>query len=117
LRNDNKFFVVCDGKEGKEYTKILTFPVFSTDGKHIAYVAGDGEKEFVVLDNEEMQGYNSIITSGGAGVVFTLTNRLRYTTESVDSKSYSFCSSLRPPSKRGEITSLLFHGDKILSDP
>lgn len=51
-----KEFVVLDGKEGAAY-RLVRDPLFSRDGKHVAYLAigrgGFGDDPFVVLDGKE----------------------------------------------------------------
>jgi hypothetical protein len=49
--------IVVDGKEQKAYTQVKgNSVVFSADKKSMAYVAGDGNKNFVVLDESEDDG-------------------------------------------------------------
>ena len=45
--------IVVDGKEGKAYTQVKgDTVVFSSGKKSMAYVAGDGNKNFVVVDGK-----------------------------------------------------------------
>ena len=77
-----KWFVVINGVEGKHYfqygkthtTEDLNFgvdsegiediekigPVFSPDGSHLAYVANEGMKRFVVIDGKEQKQYDYV---------------------------------------------------------
>jgi len=53
--------IVVDGKEGKAYTQVRgDSVVFSADKKSMAYVAGDGNKSFVVLDGVEGASFDEI---------------------------------------------------------
>ena len=53
--------IVVDGKEGKAYTQVRgDSVVFSADKKSMAYVAGDGNKNFVVLDGKEGPPFDDI---------------------------------------------------------
>ncbi len=53
--------IVVDGKEGKAYTQVRgDSVVFSADKKSMAYVAGDGNKNFVVLDGKEGPAFDDI---------------------------------------------------------
>jgi hypothetical protein len=64
-----KWFVVVDGKEGKEYDGIAKgTPIFSPDSKHLAYLARRGEKWFVVIDGEEGKEYDGFLL--GSKLVF-----------------------------------------------
>jgi hypothetical protein len=64
-----KWFVVVDGKEGKEYDGIVKgTPVFSPDSKHLAYMARRGGKWFVVIDGEEGKEYDGFLL--GSKLVF-----------------------------------------------
>jgi Tol biopolymer transport system component len=60
-RRGGKWFVVVDGKEGKEYDEIGEgTPIFSPDSKHFAYVARRGGRWFVVVDGKEGKEYDGI---------------------------------------------------------
>jgi hypothetical protein len=53
--------IVVDGKEGKAYTQVRgNSVVFSANKKAMAYVAGDGNKNFVVLDGVEGTHFDEI---------------------------------------------------------
>lgn len=53
--------IVVAGKEGKAYTQVKgDSVVFSSDKKSMAYVAGDGNKNFVVLDGVEGTHFDEI---------------------------------------------------------
>ena len=56
----NKWFVVVDGKEEKQYDGSGTTPIFSPDSKRVAYGAGVGNKRFVVVDSKEEKQYDGI---------------------------------------------------------
>ena len=64
----NKWFVVVDGKEEKQYDRIGSGSLFSPDSKRVAYGAKVGNKQFVVVDGKEEKQYDSIL---GAGPVFS----------------------------------------------
>lgn len=53
------WWVVVDGEKGKGYKKIDAF-VFSHDSKSFAYIANDGEKEFVVINGKELDKYDDV---------------------------------------------------------
>ncbi|MRR39203.1 hypothetical protein EG829_32085, partial [bacterium] len=57
---DEKFFVVTDGKEGKYYTGVGA-PVFSPDGRHLAYAARENNRYFIVMDEKEDENRYEII--------------------------------------------------------
>ena len=76
-KNRNRSCVVLDGTAGKEYDEIgavLPPPpsrageeapfappvIFSPDGKHLAYVARQGNKSFLVLDGAEGRQYDGV---------------------------------------------------------
>jgi hypothetical protein len=53
--------MVVDGKEGKAYAQVTgDSVVFSADKKSMAYVAGDGNKNFVVLDGVEGPAFDQV---------------------------------------------------------
>ena len=53
--------IVVDGKEGKAYTQVRgNSVVFSADRNSMAYVAGDGNKNFVVVDESEGPAFDDI---------------------------------------------------------
>ncbi|MFN0017999.1 MAG: hypothetical protein ACKVP0_07060 [Pirellulaceae bacterium] len=65
-----KWLVVDAGKEQKAYDSVVDNFYFSTDGKHLATVAFDGEQEMVVVDGLEGNRYDMILTIGGGEVRF-----------------------------------------------
>jgi hypothetical protein len=48
----NSWMVVADGVEGKRYDRVRP-PVFSPDGRHLAYQAVRGTARLIVVDNVE----------------------------------------------------------------
>lgn len=53
--------MVVDGKEGKGYAQVRgDSAVFSTDGKAMAYVAGDGNKNVVVVNGTEGPAFDDV---------------------------------------------------------
>jgi roadblock/LC7 domain-containing protein len=73
--------VVVDGQAGPEYHGIITgSPVFSRDGKHVAYAARRGTKSFAVVDGRAVAAYDGIVkgslTFGTDGILryFALRN-------------------------------------------
>jgi len=53
--------MVVDGKEGKAYAQVTgDSVVFSADKKSMAYVAGDGNENFVVLDGKEGPAFDQV---------------------------------------------------------
>jgi hypothetical protein len=64
----NKWFVVVDGKAGKQYDDIGGYSLaFSPDSTHFGYAASRGNKWFVVLDGKEGKEYDFI----AGGLVFS----------------------------------------------
>ena len=77
-RGAEKEFIVLDGEEYEkrdliihsclfsEFEFVITThvfpPIFSPDSKHFAYIAEEGEKQFVILDNVEQQKQYDIIS-------------------------------------------------------
>ena len=71
-REQEKWFVVVDGKEEKHYDDIgkgvpslgavlyMGTPIFSQDSRRLAYVAKVGEKMVVVVDGQEQKAYDDI---------------------------------------------------------
>ena len=59
--------MVVDGKEGKEYEDIGP-PVFSPDGKHLAYAAVRGGSNLIVVDGVEGATCDQV---GGGTLVFS----------------------------------------------
>jgi hypothetical protein len=60
-QSGNKWFVVVDGKEEKQYDGIGDTPFFSPDSKHLIYVAMIGNKYLIVIDGKEEEQYNRIV--------------------------------------------------------
>ena len=52
---------VVDGRSGFEYQSVANF-TFSPDGKRFAYTAMQGGKAYVIVDDEESDGYRQITT-------------------------------------------------------
>jgi len=53
--------MVVDGKEGKAYAQVTGDSViFSADKKAMAYIAGDGNKNFVVLNGKEGPAFDQV---------------------------------------------------------
>lgn len=50
--------MVVDGKAGTEYDDIPSPPIFSPDGKRVAYAAKNGEKWLVVVDGHAGEEYD-----------------------------------------------------------
>jgi len=75
IRRGNKWLVVVDGVEGKEYEAVpdqipvgAGDPVFSPDSQHVAYMAVSGNKRFVVVDGHEGPPFEDI---GRQSLVFS----------------------------------------------
>jgi Tol biopolymer transport system component len=62
---DDKRYMVVDGRVGKTYERVSE-PVFSPDGKHLAYIATikdaepDKKRRFIVLDGKEGKIYDGV---------------------------------------------------------
>jgi sugar lactone lactonase YvrE len=56
------WFVVHNAREGRPYEEIVSAnPIFSPDGKRLAYIAQSGKKQLVVVDGKEEKLYDSIL--------------------------------------------------------
>ena len=78
-RVGDKWLVVVDEEEGKEYDDIAQgTPIFSPDSKRVAYGAFVGDRQLVVVDGEEGKEYCGIITTGGGRVIFDSPESLHY---------------------------------------
>lgn len=56
----NKWFVVVDGEEQKQYDSIGDTLIFSPDAKRLAYAAQEGNKWFVIVDGQECTKYDGV---------------------------------------------------------
>ncbi|MBI2676041.1 MAG: PD40 domain-containing protein [Candidatus Aenigmarchaeota archaeon] len=56
-----KAIAVIDGVVGRPYDYIDWLFIFSSDGKHVAYEARDGEQEVVVLDGKEIRKHDGVM--------------------------------------------------------
>ena len=85
----NKWFVVVNGKEGKQYDDALVdYCIFSPDSKRVACVVSLGQRiqnvigvfwQFVIADGKEGKHYLGIIgDEGGKFIVFDTALNLRY---------------------------------------
>ena len=75
----NKWFVVVDSKEEKQYDSIgAGAPIFSPVSRRVAYVAQVGNKCFVVVDGKEEKQYDGIVTIRGGKIIFHATDSLYY---------------------------------------
>jgi Tol biopolymer transport system component len=54
-----KEFIVVDGQPGPKY-EMVQMPVFSSDGKRLAYIATEGEEYFVVVDGQRGPRYEAV---------------------------------------------------------
>jgi len=68
----NGNFVVLDGMEGSSYNEVDD-PIFSRDGRHLAYRAVRNGRDLVVRDNVPGRDYNNVW-----GLVFSADGRLAY---------------------------------------
>lgn len=76
-RIGEKWFVVVDGEEGKQYDGIMEgTPIFSPDSKRVAYGANVDEKCFVVVDGKEGKRYDGFVRGGR--IVFDSPDSLHY---------------------------------------
>jgi hypothetical protein len=65
-KETEKWWVVTDGTRSRIYDAIAKgTPVFSPDGRHLAYLAGKGKKQFMVVDGEKGPVCDGIIRNGG----------------------------------------------------
>jgi Tol biopolymer transport system component len=64
-RGEGKWRLVDAGKEQKAYDDVDGALYFSGDGKRLATIFGDGDKQIVVVDGVEGNRYDSIVTVGG----------------------------------------------------
>jgi hypothetical protein len=76
--------VVLDGKEANKYDSIgqcslgQSSLVFSPDSQRVAYAANLDSKWFLVVDGQQGDQYDNIISLGGGRSVFDSPNRLHY---------------------------------------
>jgi len=59
LGSEGKFWVVVDGRRSEEYDSVSD-PVFSPDGRSIAYAATKGGKSFIVMDGKRLPEYAGV---------------------------------------------------------
>ena len=52
--------------------------IFSPDNQHIAYMAGSGNKMFVVVDGKQGKKYDTIVSTGVGDVSFDSPRDLHY---------------------------------------
>jgi hypothetical protein len=68
-KEGNKWCVVVDGKEGKQYDNIGKGTlIFSPDSRRVAYMAKEGNKWCVVVDGKEEKQYDGI---GEGSIIFS----------------------------------------------
>ncbi len=74
----NKHWVVTDGKKGLEYSEVDHLG-FTADSSKVAYQAGANNKHFIVLGEEESDGFNALfppVIAPARGHVGALVNSL-----------------------------------------
>src|SRR3989338_7143686 len=75
----NKWLVVVDGKEERQYDGIgQSTLIFSPDGKRVAYGAQVGNKWLVVVDGKEGRQYDDLFAWAGGRIVFNSPDGLHY---------------------------------------
>ncbi len=57
----NDSIVVVNGKEGKKYDRVEENIYFSSNGRHMAYVARKEGKAYLVINNKEIGPFNNIL--------------------------------------------------------
>ena len=67
-----------DGIEGARYDEIEPSPVFSSNGKRIAYGAKRGKERFVVVIGKEGRPYDAVVALGESRIVFDSSSSLHY---------------------------------------
>lgn len=75
---DKRSLVVVDGKEGGRYREVDAGSIlFAPDGKRMAYTAGDGQKQFVILDGQKGPAFGRVsdLGFGGSGKRFAYRSR------------------------------------------
>jgi WD40-like Beta Propeller Repeat len=93
-KRNNKFVVNIDGKEQRGYDGIGRVR-FSGDGRHVAYEATDGGKDFVVVDGQEGTRYHDIVddtltsSPNGSGVAYAYTQDDNTVVMIVDGRVFS----------------------------
>jgi len=60
-RDASRHFVVEEGLKGKEYDDVGLL-VWSPDGRHLAYTAREGDKEFIVVDSREGKPCDKVLS-------------------------------------------------------
>ena len=72
IDEEGKHFVGVDGRRGKGYSAIGgDTPKFSPHGSRLAYIAVENNKFFVVVDGEDGERFDEIVTSFGEFIWFT----------------------------------------------
>ena len=77
----DKWFVVVDGKEGKQYDWVrVDTLIFSPDSTRLIYEAKKSNKVFVVLDEKEGRQYDSILCGWpmGGWIIFDSHDNFHY---------------------------------------
>ena len=59
MKVGNRAFLVVDGKEEKSYEGINKSPIFSPDGRRLAYGVKSGDRELIVIDGKEERVYDA----------------------------------------------------------
>ena len=94
-KRDGKFRLVLDGKEGSEYDWVGHCLAFSSDGRHVAFLAGrgrmaspddQGKEVVVVVDGRESGPYIAIVT----GVAFVGNDTVRVIAIRLNEQSAEF---------------------------
>jgi len=68
-QKDNKYSVVIDGQEGKQFDAIGNGSIiFSPDSNHVVYCAQTDNKRFVVINGKEEKKYDDV---GNKSLVFS----------------------------------------------
>jgi hypothetical protein len=70
--------LIDNGQEGKLYDDIKDQFYFSADGRHLAMVVFEGERQMVVVDGVEGNRYDTVITLGGGQVHFDSPDSFHY---------------------------------------
>ena len=85
---DDGFVVVDDGRESIVYEALAIPPVYSPNGKYLAFGAQTGLEQYVVINSQEGGRYPTLISHKGGKIVFDSNKSLHYLALKDDQKIY-----------------------------
>ncbi len=85
---DSGVVVYEDGKPLNIYEALVTPPIFSSDGRYLAYTIEENDTQFVVINGVKGQSFPAIISYNGGRIVFDDDNHIHYLAVKDDDKVY-----------------------------